>query len=294
MSVPMSTLSPGADILIPLADIVVPDDRARELDSAWADALASIIDVQGLTNPITVRQTENGLRLVTGLHRHAAFIRLNRDTIPARLSTATSDDEARLEEVMENLGRNELKALDRCHHLYELKLVYERLHPEAAHGGDRGNQHTGGKRQKLPLASRDADIQAEVFGFSVDTAEKIGLSERAIRMAVAIWKGLSVASRIRCAGTWLAGHQGNLKLLSDQTPAFQKQVLDMILADAPKATSVAEALVILEQGRTLSHVEKKFASLNKAITNLKDDELDAVLAAHEQRIVAWLQRTGRI
>jgi len=39
----------------------------------------------------------------------------DQETIAARVSDAETDDQARLQEVMENLGRNELIALDRCH-----------------------------------------------------------------------------------------------------------------------------------------------------------------------------------
>lgn len=276
------------DIEIPLKDIDIPSDRARDLDQAWVDGLASLFQAQGQINSITVRKLDTGFRLVTGLQRYGAATKLSWPTIRARISAAKSDDEARLEEVMENLGRNDLNALDRAHHLYELKQAYERLYPETKHGGDRGNQHTGGKRQILPLGNSDA----EIFSFGADTAERIGLSERAIRMAVSIWKGLTVASRARAAGTWLGDHQSSLKLLSGQTPAYQKAVLDCLFSNPPKATSVAEALVIIENGRVPSHVEKKFASLNKALTGLKDEELDSVLSVHEDRIVSWAKRKG--
>lgn len=277
-------VAPGKqELIIPLSDIAIPENRARDLDRDWAEALAGVIAAQGLTNPITVRKVEDGYRLVTGLHRLEAF-RINGDVaIPVRFSNADNDDEARLEEVMENLGRHELKALDRCHHLYELKQVYEKLHPEAKNGGDRGNQHSGGKER-----------QNEIFAFCQDTAEKVGLSRRSIEMAVAIWKKLSVASRARCAGTWLAGHQTSLKLLSEQSPALQKQVLDILLAEQPQASTVPDALTIIENGRLPSHVEKKFASLSKSIRNLRDEELDSVVAAHEERIIASLKRRGRI
>ncbi|WP_275789754.1 ParB N-terminal domain-containing protein [Pararhizobium gei] len=273
------------DIDIPLKDIDIPTDRARDLDLAWVDALASLFTVQGQINAITVRKIDTGFRLVTGLHRHGAATKNDWPTIRARISTAANDDEARLEEVMENLGRNDLNALDRAHHLYELKQTYERLYPERKHGGDRKSEI---KRQKLPLDPPSP----EIFGFVADTAEKIGLSERAIRMAVSIWKGLTVASRARAAGTWLADHQSSLKLLSAQTPAYQKAVLDCLFSSPPTAANVAEALIIIENGRAPSHVEKKFASLNKALTGLKDEELDSVLSIHEERIVSWVKRKG--
>ncbi|MBB4953993.1 ParB family chromosome partitioning protein [Agrobacterium vitis] len=309
---------------IKLSDIDIPEDRARDLDPAWAEALAAMIEAQGLINPITVRNVGGRKQLVTGLHRHAAFVLLKWEAIPARISTAASDDEARLEEVMENLGRQELKVLDRCHHLYELKQVYEKLYPEAKHGGDRGNQHTGGKSQKLAFASEGE----EIFGFTKATAEKIGMSQSAIKLAVKIWKDLSVASRQRCAGTWLADHQAGLKQLAEQTPAQQAKVLDLLFANPPRATNVPDALTILENGRVMTHVEKKVAAVNKTLEKLpspvassvaathidarlaelqksiatlskffgglKDDELDTVVADHEERIIASLKRRGRI
>lgn len=276
-----------------VADIDIPDDRARKMDRDWVVALATILKTEELQHPIRLRLVDNRLRLVAGLHRLEAF-RLNGELeIPYTLSQAASDDEARMEEVIENLVRQDLKALDRCHHLYEMKQVYERLYPAAKRGGDRGNQHTGGKRHILPFANDDQPAP-EVFGFSVAIAEKVGLSERAIRIAVAIWKGLSVASRARCAETWLAAHQGNLKLLSEQTPAIQIKVLDLITGDEPKASSVSDALIIIENGRLPNHVEKGFESLNRAIIKLQDDQLETAFAPHADRLVQWLKRTGRI
>lgn len=272
------------EIEIPTKDIEIPSDRARDLDEAWVDGLATLFQAQGQINAITVRKLDTGFRLVTGLHRHGAAVKLGW-AIRTRISLATNDDEARLEEVMENLGRNDLKALDRAHHLFELKQVYERLHPETKNGGDRRSES---RRQILPSDPEPVAI----FGFATGTAEKIGLSERSIRLAISIWKGLSVASRARAAGTWLADHQSSLKQLSAQTPAYQKAVLDCLFANPPTATNVTEALVIIENGRAPSHTEKKFASLNKALTGLKDEELDSVLSVHEDRIVSWAKRKG--
>lgn len=299
----------------PLTDIDIPEDRARELDRAWAEALGALVAVRGLMNPITVRIVNGRKRLVTGMHRYAAFQLKGWLTIPTRVSLASSDDEARLEEVMENLGRHELKVLDRCHHLYDLKQVYERLHPEAKNGAHGG---VGSKKN-----------ENEVFSFSLDTAEKVGLSRRSIEIAVKIWKELTAASRQRCGGTWLANHQAGLKQLSEQTPATQKTVLDLLFAEPPRATNVPDALTVIANGRVLTHDEKKLASAKKAlnalpeatlaavvatnqidqriadlqksiatmskfIAELRDDELDTVITEHEDRIIASLKRRGRI
>jgi ParB family transcriptional regulator, chromosome partitioning protein len=311
-------------LTLKLSDIDIPEDRARNLDQDWALALAGIIAVQGLINPITVRLVGNRKRLVSGLHRLEAF-RLNQQIgIPCRISNAATDDEARLEEVMENLARHELKVLDRCHHFYELKQVHERLHPQTKNGGDRGNQHTGGRTQKL----RSGNDGEEIFGFAATTAEKTGFSRRSIELAVKIWKDLSVASRHRCAGTWLADHQAGLKQLSEQSHADQAKVLDLLFSNPPAATNVPDALTILTNGRVKTHVEKKIeqvsktlkhlppavagtivasdadarlaemqksiATLSRFLGKLEDDELDEVIAEHEDRIIASLQRRGRI
>lgn len=313
--------SPASIEILKVRDIEIPADRARHMDPAWAEALARLVEAHGLINPITVRVVEGRARLVTGLHRIGAFSLLGREEIQARISTASSDDEARMEEVMENLGRNELKVLDRCHHLYELKQVYERLHPETKNGGDR--------KSEIRSQTLASDRQGgEIFGFTKATAETTGFSESAIKLAVKIWKDLSVGSRQRVQGTWLADHQAGLKQLAEQKPVDQIKILDLLFATPPRATNVPDALTILSNGRVLTHVEKKVAAVNETLSKLppqvastvasahvdarlaelqksiatlskffgglKDDELDTVVSEHEERIIASLKRRGRI
>ncbi len=309
---------------IPIVEIDIPHDRARSFNDEEAEAFSYILAAQGLQHPIRVRIAGNRFRLISGRKRLEAFRLLQWEAIPTTISNASTDDEARLEEVMENLGRVELDALDRCHHLYELKQVYERLHPAAKHGGDRGNQHTGGKTQKLRLGTDEP----EVFGFAAATAEKIGLSRRSIELAVKIWTDLTPDSRTRLSGTIFAKRQSAIKELSEQTPADQSRVLDMLFADAPAAATVADAVAILKNGVAMTPVEKKaeavnrtlkalpggvaetivsthangrlaelregIATLSKFFGKLEDEELDTVIAQHEERIIASLKRRGRI
>jgi hypothetical protein len=120
--------------LIPLALIDVPGERARSFDPVWAEALAASIAAQGLLHPVRLRAAGGRYRLVAGLHRLRAVGILGDEAAATTLSGAASDAEARLEEVMENLARQDLTALDRCQHLAELKAAWEVLHPETAHG----------------------------------------------------------------------------------------------------------------------------------------------------------------
>lgn len=277
-------------VTIPLDLIDVPEGRARDFDPAWAEALAAVVAVQGLLNPITVRATEGGRHvLVAGLHRLRAFGILGRAAIPARLSVAASDDAARLEEVMENLGRYDLIALDRCHHLHELKALWLKLYPQAKRGGDRGNQYTGGKGQSLASATDEP----EIFNFGKAIAEKVGLSKQAINAAVRIWHYLTPESRRRLAGTDLARKQTELKALSEQKPAVQAKILDLILGEAPPE-NVAQALDYLENGVAPNALEKRFIAFSRSFAALQDEQLDSLLAAHEDRVIASLKRRGRI
>lgn len=279
---------------IPLASIEVGNDRARDLEPAWAEALASLIGAQGLMQPIIVRTIEGEFRkyrLVAGLHRIEAF-RLNGcETIPAFLSSAASDDEARLEEVMENLGRYELIALDRCRHLYELKQIHERKYPHAKRGGDRGNQHTGGKS---PTWAFGADAP-EVFGFAKATAEKIGLSQTRIKEAVKIWTELVPSVRAKLAGSDLARKMTELKALSELPAPRQIKVIDLILSpDQPEVKSVSDALAFLEGGGQPTALERKFRVISDGIKALPDASLDLLLIENEERVLGALKRLGRI
>lgn len=295
----------------PLAWIDIPEDRARSFDPDDAIALAPAIAASGLLHPIRVRIVGNRYRLVAGRKRLEAVRLLDWDAIPIAISTAKTDDDARLEEVMENLGRFDLNKLDRAQHLYELKRVHERLHPETRAG-------MAGALAKHGTAN-------EIFAFAPSTAEKIGLSRRSIELAVKLWADLSPDSRKRAAGTWLADHQSGLKELSEQSPADQAKVLDMVLAVAPTAATIAEAVAILKTGMVLTATEKKIALVSKGVQSLakpvaavigdasrlaelkegiatltkflgklEDEDLDSVIDEHEDRIIASLKRRGRI
>ena len=276
---------------LPLASIEVGTDRARPLDPNTVVGLAAIIEKQGLLQPVVVRKAGDNYQLVAGNHRLEAVRKLGWPKIPARLLQTANDDEAKLAEVMENLGRNELIALDRCHHLYELKQVWERLYPETA-GRTAGATAMHKKRATANFA--DADI-TEVFGFSEANADKIGLSARTIRLAVKIYTGLVPTVRKRLVGTDTATKQTELKALSELSAQKQIKVLDAIQNDdLPEIGNVAQALAYLGENVVCDPLEKRFAAVSKSIADLDDDTFDSVIAAHEDRVIKSLHRRGRI
>tara|TARA_R110000744_G_scaffold78295_8_gene154345 strand:+ start:136 stop:1026 length:891 start_codon:yes stop_codon:yes gene_type:complete len=276
---------------LPLGQIVIPNDRTRALDPVWAEALGAMMEAQGQINPITVRKIKEGAyKLVSGLHRHAGAMHNGATTIKCTFSTATTDAEARIEEVMENLGRNELNALDRCHHLYELKKAYEEAYPEAKHGGDRKSEKI--KTSKVRFDPEDEP--AQVFGFVKATADQIGLSESVIQKAVKIWTGLSTESRFRLAGTDYASKQSELKLLSSQTHTLQGRLLDLILDDDPRYASVQDALDWITKRQVTSDRDRRFSALITGISKLADPDFDRLIIECEERVIATLKRQGRL
>ncbi|NTT88231.1 ParB/RepB/Spo0J family partition protein [Tabrizicola fusiformis] len=305
-----------------IRDIDVPDNRARDYDEADAHMLAGVIAEQGLHHPIRVRQIGDRYRLISGLRRLRAFELLQRDMIPASISTAESDEAARLEEVMENLGRAELIALDRCHHLHELKKAWEaaKVRPLVEVLTEEGGKTLstsddkpevfgfarsvaekvgGGSRPRAGETSGKSfptgDEQSEIFGFAQDIAEKIGLSKRAINMAVKIWTDLSPASRLRLVGTKLATKQTELKALSEEPAARQVRILDLILGgEHSEIENVAAALAYLENGIQPTALERKFRALSEGLKALPEASLDLLLVENEERIIASLKRRGRI
>lgn len=152
---------------LPVADI---DDsvRLRPVSEAAVETLIASIEATGIMkDEVTVRRVAhqgNRLVLIAGGHRMEAARRLGWATIPAKLYDC-SDDWAEMVEIDDNLAHAELSALELVTFTARSKAIYERLHPETAHGGNRGNQHTGGR-------------QAEMISFCQMVAEKRGISER--------------------------------------------------------------------------------------------------------------------
>jgi ParB family chromosome partitioning protein len=174
-----------------------------------------------------------------------------------------------------------LIALDRCHHLYELKQVWERMYPDTKAG-------VAGAKAKHGYAN-------EMFSFAAATAEKIGLSQRAIQMAVKIWTGLAPTVRARLRGADLSRKQTELKALSELPATRQIKVIDLILGDEHREIdNVASALLFIEGGIKPNAHERLFRVIHEGFAKLPDDTLDRLLVENEERVVASLRRMGRI
>ncbi|MGO8738585.1 ParB/RepB/Spo0J family partition protein [Rhodoblastus sp.] len=213
------------------------EGRLRPVDRDHADFLAISINETGLKHPIVVRPTGNAAqpyKLVVGAHRLEAFkmlvfreLEIGKHVVIQEMS----DDEARLSEIDENLARHELNALDRALFLLERKGLYERIHPETRHGGDRRSKART-KSQTLALGFREP--------FSRAAAKKLGLSDAAIKLSVKLAEDLDEEAVKLLRGTKIERNQRELLALAELDDDKQRVVAGLIAAGAAKTTSQAK------------------------------------------------------
>lgn len=223
-------------------------DRLRGLSKAHVEAIASSIEEHGQQTPILVREKDGGYKLIAGCHRMAAIGYLKKKIVNCKIYSGVSDEKARLLEIDENLFRHDLNALDRAVFLAERKAIYEEMYPEAMNGAQGGR---GGKKN-----------ESEIVSFSKDTAEKLGMSPRAIERAVRIATKISpeLRSRLHEAEYIKEGELYNLtKFASDD----QGKIIDLVLSDKSPASNVKDAASILSGSSPtpLTADEKQFNKL---------------------------------
>lgn len=220
-------------IPIMLIDVV---DRLRPVDPDWVEVIAASMAERGQDQPIVVRPDgENRFRLVVGAHRLDGAWRLEWPAIRCEVRNL-SDAEARLAEIDENLARRELGPLDRALFLSERKRVWEALHPDTQHGGDR---RSGGiKSQRLRL---DRGLPTPER-FSKSAARKTGLSERAVQLALELGSGLVPEAIAVMRGTRLAENASALLRIAREAPADQVVLANLLASRQARTLDHARAL----------------------------------------------------
>ncbi len=239
------------------ADIGV-DHRLRPVSEAGvASVMASIENLGHITDALQVRRIpakgERPARhvLIAGAHRLEAAKRLGMAEVPVQVWEC-SDTYAQFLEIDDNLAGSQLCPLDAALFLARRKELYEREFPETRHGGDRGNQHTGGK-------------QTDIMSFCQATAEAIGKSERQVRRMV----------------------QGAHALAPDQIASLRRAPKRIGYSDLQaigKLGSAADRYAVID-----ALAEGRAKSATDAIAQLKGPKppRDPVSAAHEALLAAW-------
>ncbi len=256
--------------------------RLRQINAGWVEAFIREIEQGATLAPIEVVETATGYRLITGGHRLAAHVQLGRTDIEARVwpASAFPDEGAmRLKEIQENILRFEPTELDRSVAILHWKQIFEDTRPKPKRG-----------RPSKEIAAESARIFAERF--STAAARAMGISERSVQVAVQIATGLSEETRIRIAFAPIADAQAELLQLAHQTPDRQSQIIGLLLAEPAAASSVAEAIAVLD--RTPMPVRLTgWMKVSNTFARLKEDEQAEFFAAHADAIDRWMATRGR-
>ena len=183
---------------IPILDIEIPTGRDLRTD---VTGLADSINQIGLVNPITVEKTiisqigdqRDGYILVAGRHRLEAVKSLGHETIGA-VVVELEDLRRDLVEIDENLIRLDIPVIDQADRMKRRQEIYQALGLNSEHGGDRKSAEYIEKNQDDTVS----------FCFSDDTAQKIGITARSIRLLVQISNNISHDLKAEIRGTFLA------------------------------------------------------------------------------------------
>lgn len=252
-------LAAGGLHIVPIRKIDA-SDRLRPVDIAQVHLIADGILAwrasghEGIPAPITLRPIgEEAWKLVAGAHRLAAAQLLGDHVIDAIVHDL-NDLQARLTEIDENLCRNELNALDRAAFLAERDRIWRKMYPDK-----------DGRKGSMKARWHSAPDTTEKFSFASDASEKVGLSERAIRADVSLYRLLAstpdVIALVR--GTWLEDHQSQLKALARLAPFERGDILARLLREDNPAKNVAAAIAEKDGRREPAATpdEKTFAAL---------------------------------
>lgn len=246
--------------------------RLRAINPDFVAGLAVTMAERGMDSPIkvTVPDASGACKLIAGGHRLAAAISLGWTSVFAIPFTGTAL-QAELAEIEENLVRNELSELDRSTFLARHKAVWEALHPEVKHGGDRRKKQV------------DKDVHLIAERFSAAAAAKLGVDERTIRRAVRRHEALSPTVRERIGGTWIAESGAAIDaLISGSTlisDVERDEVLDLLL---DPDSGVRNVLAALHRVRKLPAVDPTDTQLSRLMGAWRDANAEA-----RRRFLEW-------
>lgn len=161
---------------IPIGKLRVRQD-ARPVDQNALTALVESVREIGFTCSILVRprviyesgQEAQGFEIIAGRHRFEAAQQLGMETMPCRVAEFNDlhAELAMLDENLRRAGYNSPAATAQA--VARRKEIYEAIHPETRHGGDRR------------ASRKDCDLN-DVERFTASTASATGQKERTVQL----------------------------------------------------------------------------------------------------------------
>jgi hypothetical protein len=208
-----------------ITDIKVPDTRLRSLNADKVGTIAQSIATNGLINPITLHQTEDGLTLIAGLHRLEACKSLGFDSIPCTIH-AVDSHRAELLEIDENLMRQELTVLEQSEHIQRREEILEAmgLRAKASPGT---NQYTK-EQSGTPLLEEEVGVTVIPTKTTQDIADEIGLSKNSVQKRKQIATNIVPEVKESLRNTEIANSTTQLVEVARMEPEKQQEFAEAV------------------------------------------------------------------
>jgi len=224
-------------------------DRLRPIDPSHVALMAASIEQKGLLQPIVIRPaviddlSEKKFILIAGANRLAAMKSLGwkelavGETVIIREADRLS---AKIDEIDENLARYDLNALDRAIFIAERKKLYDQQRAETR-GRPRKDTEFKEKEKMAKLAI--------IFSprFSLDAAQRTGLSETVVKRACQLANALDRAAIAAIRGTMIEDNQVELLALSKLEPEQQRAVASHIKTGTARNVLQAKYAAAIEK-----------------------------------------------
>lgn len=209
-------------IRVKLSEIKI-GSRMRDANPTKVDELAESIQSQGLLNPPLIDLEKN---LVAGLHRLLAM----RDKLKWEWGDCIISDkkdplDLELQQIDENLVREDLHFLDKDKALARRKEIYELKHPETRLGGHAQVQprSVGGKFAEM---EKSATSENPVPSFAEETSQKTGESKR--NVSEGAFRGKNLIPEAHPIIKTQERTKKETSVLARQPPKIQKRVTDLM------------------------------------------------------------------
>ncbi len=255
-------------------------NRLRVLDPAWVRTIADDMAVEGQQEPIHIVERGDRFRLVSGARRLAAAGLLGWAEIEAKVKPASAladDASATLAEIKADMMRGELTVLDRARYIAAWREVYETVHVPPKRGR---------KPATAPTETTDELIANFANNFTDAAKAALGLSQRSIYLALQV---ASIAPELttQIALHPVAGKQSELLTLASQSEARQAAIVDMLVSEPVRATSVTEALMLLGTTPSVAKLAA-YERIHEKFSTLKPAEKVAFFELNAPDIEIWL------
>ncbi len=249
-------------------DLIDVGDRIRRVDMEQAENLAASMKERGQLQPIKLRPIAQGrYKLTIGAHRYTAAQINGWTKINAYVADA-SDQEARLDEIDENLFRHELNPFDQANFMEERRRLWEQLYGDVKRGGDRRS-----KGQIVPLI----DEVRRGTSFYKETAQKFKINPKTIKRALLRKAHIEPTLWAALADTEAATNAAILDKIRKLTREEQQEVA----VELRGGRKIKEAIkIVVASGATEEDLSaRRLQAIEKAWAAATEDERKQFLAS---------------